>query len=126
MITCPHCGHSINLQLSVVTKQQQLLGEIEMVERILESGATWEYKFDRIFGMSKGIRALIDGLNISFSWSDPDTTYEEDVTAYVEALRGLRDNLIKEIASTKLCWVYLQEHKGAVAKTAEQRRSRKG
>ena len=97
MITCPHCGQSIKSIES--TKQQRLLCDIEMVERILESGATWEYKYDRIFGMSKGIRALINDLNISFGWSDPDTTYEEDVTAYVEALRKLRDNLVKEIAS---------------------------
>jgi hypothetical protein len=70
-----------------------------MVELILGSGATWEYKYDRIFGMSRGIRGLIDELDISFSWCDPDTSYEEDVTAYVEALRVLRENVIKELAS---------------------------
>ena len=104
MITCPHCGKAISIgpqQLNAEGQTQRwLLNEIETVERIFHlSGTTWEYKYDRIFGMSKGIRALINDLNISFGWSDPDTTYEEDVTAYVEALRKLRDNLVKEIAS---------------------------
>lgn len=95
MIKCPHCGGAINSIKP--TKPQLLLCDIEMVEAIFGSGATWEYKFDRIFGMSNGIRALLNELNISFDWTDPDTTYEEDVTAYVNALRAVKENVVQEL-----------------------------
>ena len=102
MITCPHCGKAISIgpqQLNAEGQTQRwLLNEIETVERIFNlSGTTWEYKYDRIFNIGPGIRKLIEELGISFEWYDPDTSYEEDVTYYVEALQRLKTNLESEL-----------------------------
>lgn len=41
---------------------------------------TWEEKYDLIFSEKISGKAQID-------WYDPDTTYEEDVRAFVDALK---------------------------------------
>ena len=45
---------------------------------IYDSSLSWEAKYDLIFSdkISK---------KVSFSWYDPDTSYEEDVTAFIQA-----------------------------------------
>jgi hypothetical protein len=45
---------------------------------IYDSSVSWEAKYDLIFSerISK---------KVSFSWYDPDTSYEEDVTAFMNA-----------------------------------------
>jgi hypothetical protein len=59
------------------------------VEAIFESETLdWETKYDAIFGDAPRIRALVDDLGLrSLHYADPDTDYEEDVRAYVVALR---------------------------------------
>ena len=79
--------------------QEVLLSKITEVENIFNSECDWEYKYDRIFGYAKHIRTLMDELSISFSYYDPDTSYEEDTRAYVQALLEVKENLLKETAS---------------------------
>lgn len=57
------------------------LSEIIMI--IYESEADWSDKFDQIFAINKEICKI----DMSFDWYDPDSTYEEDVSSYVEALK---------------------------------------
>ena len=48
----------------------------------------WEAKYDAIFGDAPRVRALVDELGLrSLHYADPDTDYEDDVRAYVVALR---------------------------------------
>jgi hypothetical protein len=78
------------------TTKLQLLSDIEEIEKIIDSDCDWEYKYDRVFGYTKNIRVLLDELNILFDYYDPDTSYEEDVMAYIRALRSVKENLIKD------------------------------
>jgi|GEM_PF-4189928 len=47
--------------------------------------ASWETKFEIGFKMSKQVHACLDTLGLSLEYYDPDTTYEEDFKAYVNA-----------------------------------------
>lgn len=57
---------------------------INEVIRIYESEATWEIKYDLIFSkhLSHRIRDIV-----KIDYYDPDTSYEEDLKAYVDALK---------------------------------------
>ena len=58
--------------------------------RIANSAATWEEKYDIVFSehLSREANSLF-----SFDYYDPDTSYEEDVMAYVRALQEKADSL---------------------------------
>lgn len=62
-------------------------------ERIHDSAADWETKYDLVF--SDAISGEIQQTGISVDWCDPDTSYEEDVQAYVRALVGKAGRLRK-------------------------------
>lgn len=55
----------------------------EVIDIADTMGANWETKYELIFSerLSKRIDALV-----SIDYCDPDTSYEEDVLAYVNAL----------------------------------------
>lgn len=76
-------------------KKFALIAKIEEAESIFNSATDWEDKFSRIFSkdISDKIRKLRNELGISFEYYDPDTTYQEDVTAYIDALLQLKNNL---------------------------------
>lgn len=67
-----------------------VIEKINQAEEILSSSISDETKFDVIFGMNIWQSIREEGYH--FEWCDPDTTYEEDVTAYVKALVQWRDN----------------------------------
>lgn len=79
------------------TDKQKLLKQIRKVQRTFEDDALdWESKYDIIFHWhSYKISILLKNLGISLDWYDPDTTYEEDVTAYVKALFAIRPDVEK-------------------------------
>lgn len=63
---------------------------------------SWETRYDWIFDRNKhAVEPLLNKLSIELDYRDPDTSYQEDATAYVDALRKLRreleENLQKEI-----------------------------
>jgi hypothetical protein len=61
------------------------------IEKMFASSADWEMKYDLIFDYgSRYIQPLIEDLGLRLEYYDPDTTYQEDVTAYMEDLRKLR------------------------------------
>jgi hypothetical protein len=54
----------------------------------------WEYKYDMIFQIGKDhIYSELDSLGIALDYYDPDTSYEEDVTAFVTELHCIREKL---------------------------------
>lgn len=55
-----------------------------LAQKIMNSEADWETKYDLIF--SDMIIRKVDKTGINIAWYDPDTTYEADVRAYVDAL----------------------------------------
>jgi len=63
---------------------------------IANSEADWETKYDLIF--SADISQTIFFLGISFDYCDPDSSYEEDVMAYVNAINAKSDELEKTLA----------------------------
>lgn len=71
----------------------------EQAQRIVESDADWETKYEIIFSNPVGGR--IRDIGIVVDWHDPDTTYEEDVLAYAKALSRKAENL-------KPVWASLQ------------------
>ena len=51
------------------------------------SNAYWETAYEAVFGTSKDVHSALRALNTRLDYYDPDTTYEEDVRAFVDALR---------------------------------------
>ncbi len=68
---------------------QKLIELIDEASKIFHSDTDWEVKYDAIFGMKIGQKIIAAGF--SFDWYDPDTTYQEDVTAYFRALEEWKD-----------------------------------
>jgi hypothetical protein len=52
---------------------------------IVDSDASWETKFNLVFSDDLSLRVW--ELDSGFDYYDPDTTYEDDVRAFVEALQ---------------------------------------
>lgn len=73
-----------------LTKLQDLLN---LTNKIFKSDISWEAKFDLIFSDNIS-RAVFD--LISLDYYDPDTTYEEDVSAFVHAFRDYVKPLLTE------------------------------
>jgi hypothetical protein len=71
---------------------KQIFELINKAEMIYNSTADWEIKYDLIFSEDTKIWKKIRDAGFSFDWYDPDTTYEEDVTAYIYALRKFRES----------------------------------
>lgn len=81
------------MTVSIATQKAHLKLLIKCAEDIIkDSRLDWEQKYDCIFDLK--IWQTIDKYGYSFGWFDPDTSYEEDVTAYVKALREFRDDVI--------------------------------
>jgi hypothetical protein len=61
------------------------------ITAVYESEASWESKYDRIFGggLCKRFRELAPG----FSWYDPDASYDDDVCAFYWAAEEYMNNL---------------------------------
>jgi hypothetical protein len=75
------------MNIAMIDELRELL---RVAQHIVNSTASWEIKYDLIFsnGMSRRVHALLP-----LDYHDPDTTYEEDVRAFVNAF----DDKIKEL-----------------------------
>lgn len=75
---------------------KRLISAIEDSEKVLQSEADWKMKYDVLFGRHrKVIRPLLALYGLDLEWCDPDTSYEEDVRAYMTALSELKERLQK-------------------------------
>jgi phenylalanyl-tRNA synthetase beta subunit len=63
-------------------KFKKLVQKAENIRR--DYGLSWERKYDLIF--SNEISSKIRSMTYNIEYYDPDTSYEEDVNAYVNAL----------------------------------------
>ena len=87
----------------------ELLALFDCVEKLIKIAAElpetdydrWKRCFEFVFSdqCSTRIRALLDQLNISFDWYDPDMGYDDDVQAYGNALKRLREEITPFLAA---------------------------
>lgn len=69
----------------ILTHSEALFIQLaEKAVAIRNSGRAWEEKYDMIF--SEQISKKIAATDVRIDYYDPDTSYEEDVNAYVNAL----------------------------------------
>lgn len=64
-------------------RQREFIQLAYEVDRICDSMASWETKYDMVFSDEVSIR--MHEL-VTFDYYDPDTTYEEDVRAFRNAV----------------------------------------
>jgi hypothetical protein len=64
----------------------ELKGVYREAKEIYDSSISWEAKYDLIF--SERISR-----KVSFSWYDPDTSYEEDLTEFMRAFDYYMGNI---------------------------------
>lgn len=77
-------------------RRRKLLAELGTISQYAtslkdaaQSETDWEKVFDEVFSdaVSKRVAQIARDLNISFDYYDPDTSYKEDATAFIDALR---------------------------------------
>jgi len=81
--------------MSTEKKIRKVLRKIKTADNVLQSETDWEFKYNIIFGM--GIVDDLNNIGIQLNYYDPDTTYEEDVRAFVEALNCISGDLEKAL-----------------------------
>lgn len=73
----------------------KLVKEIEMSQAVYESDASWSVKYDVIFTRhNEVVGPLLTRCGVTFRWSDPNGSYEDDVRAYMSALLELKRDLM--------------------------------
>ncbi len=68
-------------------KIQGFINITELAKRIRDSDLEWETKYDLIFSnhISVRLRNIAEGLGFEVKYYDPDTSYQADVIAFVDA-----------------------------------------
>jgi len=75
-------------------KIQVLIEAIDELISINKPDTDDEMVYDIVFQMHSGvISPMLECLGLKFDWYDPDTSYREDVDAYLIALKDFRNNL---------------------------------
>lgn len=64
----------------------------EQANRIFNSEASWEAKYDLIFSDAISEKVFRE---IHLDYCDPDTSYEEDVTAFINAFNQKMEDILK-------------------------------
>lgn len=87
---------NIQIEDSEQSVLDDLIAEVRALSTYVEYNAvhSWERKYDECFGCHLWNR--IRDAGYYFSWYDPDTSYEEDVRAYVTALNEWADRMERE------------------------------
>lgn len=65
-----------------ISRVMELIEEAEAI--INNPNLSWRLKYGTIFGMN--ISGYLRDLGYRIEWNDPDTTHQEDVEAYMQAL----------------------------------------
>jgi len=69
--------------MSTMEKVQRFIELEKQILKIFNSEAFWKTKYDLIFAINKEIVEI----KMGFEWYDPDCDYEDDVRAYVQAIK---------------------------------------
>ena len=75
---------------------RKTLSKLEEIVR--DQSMDWDGKFDLIFSdhISIKILAFSRKHGVTLDWYDPDTSYEEDVMAFYNAVISVRDELLSK------------------------------
>ncbi len=80
--------------------RRELLSLVGTVLTVAANGALpWEARYDQAFAYAPRIRELRELGLPRLDYVDPDTTYEEDTMAYVNALRAQVASVLEEVAA---------------------------
>lgn len=84
-VVCPTCGKAISWTTGKTTGYNLASEIYDKIERIYYNNALrWDEKYAAIFskGLASQFKNAIPGC---FTWYDPDSSYEDDVTAFFNA-----------------------------------------
>ena len=85
--------HLLSAQLIVVA---QVVATVRQIIKIFNSEASWKTKYDVIFGIRNGmLEPQLKAAGLELEWYNPDTDYQDDVTAFVNAAEKLLEELEK-------------------------------
>jgi hypothetical protein len=78
-----------------------IIAELHRVDNYLkmlvEDATDWGITYDLVFSVyNKVVHPLLEDLGLSFTYADPDSTYEEDVLAFVNTFNEFVNSLPKE------------------------------
>lgn len=77
-----------------ITRLSELLADLNKIADNAQTYDQWELVYDRVFGESRTISKIIDDLGYRrIEYYDPDSSYEEDVKAYLSAANDHVDNI---------------------------------
>lgn len=70
--------------------QNEILALAKRARNIVDSKLSWKDKYDLIFSqsISQPIFRFFKSMNLDFNYDDPDSSYEDDVLAFVRALES--------------------------------------
>jgi hypothetical protein len=83
-----------------VERFQKFVSLVDKAVIIFESDASWKTKYEMIF--SPEISQAIYETNVDFNHYDPDMDYQDDVVAFVCAVRVKADELRPCLSSMKI------------------------
>jgi hypothetical protein len=74
--------HAYNADISVYNKHGEPVHD-------------WKFKYDFIFNnlYPKVLKPRLEDADLQLDWNDPDTSYEDDVRAFVAAVREFKEKL---------------------------------
>ena len=85
---------TINLKSDI----QSIIQSISTLHSIAYSEASWMTKYELVCGQLDSINNALDNIGIEFLWTDPDSGYEVDTMAIIQAL----DEIAEELAMVAL------------------------
>ena len=80
---------TINLKSDI----QSIIQSISTLHYIAYSGVSWHTKFELIFAQADSVKDAIKEIGMELEWTDPDTTYEADTMAFIQALDEIGEEL---------------------------------
>ena len=80
---------TINLKSDI----QSIIKSISILHAIAHSEVSWQTKFELVFTQADSVKDAIKGIGIELEWVDPDTSYEDDLMAFIQALDEIGEEL---------------------------------
>jgi len=80
---------TINLKSDI----QSIIQSIFLLHHIAYSKAAWMTKYELVFAQADSVKAAIKEIGMELEWYDPDTSYEDDLIAFMKALDEIGEEL---------------------------------
>ena len=72
---------------------QSIIQSIFLLHHIAYSEASWMTKYELVFAQADSVRDAIKKIGMVLEWYDPDTSYEDDLIAFMKALDEIGEEL---------------------------------